>query len=73
MEYRRGMWVRIPRQPAWGEGEVVGVEHDKVRILFSEVGEKRLVTWMVEAEEVPARRMSPAPDQNCTPSATLTW
>jgi len=53
MEYRLGMWVRNPKQPAWGIGEVVRIDEDKVKVLFSEVGEKNLVVRMVTLEEVP--------------------
>jgi hypothetical protein len=54
MDYQCGMWVRNPKQSAWGVGEVVGIEDDKVKVLFSEVGEKNLVTRLVTLEEVPA-------------------
>ena len=46
--------VRNPKQSAWGVGEVVGIEEDKVKVLFSEVGEKNLVTRIAMLEEAPA-------------------
>lgn len=53
MEFRRGMWVRNLRQADWGIGEVVEVDVEKARILFSEVGEKHLVLKLATIEEVP--------------------
>jgi Protein of unknown function (DUF3553) len=54
MEYRRGMWVRNPKQAAWGLGEIIALDGDKVTVLFNEVGEKKVVTRIVSLEEVPA-------------------
>jgi hypothetical protein len=54
MEYRCGMWVRNPKQAAWGVGEVIGIDGDKLRILFKEGGEKKIVTRIVALEEVPS-------------------
>lgn len=63
MEFRRGMWVRNPNQPAWGIGEVLDQEGDKVRILFSGVGEKSLVIRFASLEETerPANAASVRP------------
>jgi hypothetical protein len=54
MEYRCGMWVRNPKQDAWGIGEVIGIDGDKVMVLFKEAGEKKVATRIVALEEVPA-------------------
>ena len=54
MEYRYGMWVQNPKQAAWGIGEVIGIDGDKVTVLFKEAGEKKVATRIVALEEVPA-------------------
>jgi hypothetical protein len=56
MELKSGTFVRHPNQQAWGVGEVIGQEEDKVRILFAAVGEKVINTQFVQLEqiEVPA-------------------
>ena len=54
MEYRCGMWVRNPKQADWGIGEVIGIDGDKVMVLFKEAGEKKVLTRIIELEEVPA-------------------
>jgi hypothetical protein len=56
MELKSGTWVRHPSQQAWGVGEVIGQEEDKVRIIFAAVGEKVIDTRFVQLEqtEVPA-------------------
>jgi Protein of unknown function (DUF3553) len=53
MEYRCGMWVRNPKQADWGIGEVIGIDGDKVMVLFKEAGEKKVLTRIIELEEVP--------------------
>lgn len=42
MAFERGQWVRHPKCPEWGAGEVVEQDGDKLRVIFSAVGEKRL-------------------------------
>jgi hypothetical protein len=59
MEYRLGMWVINRKLAEWGIGQVVGIEADKLKIVFSEAGEKSLVTRMVTLEEVPAPENRP--------------
>jgi hypothetical protein len=53
MEYRCGIWVQNPKQTAWGIGEIIGIDGDKVMVLFKEAGEKRVATGIVALEEVP--------------------
>ena len=64
MEYRRGVWVRNRKQPEWGIGEVLDSDGEKVRILFSEIGERTLVVRYAAMEEVPA----PADTTHCEKS-----
>jgi hypothetical protein len=56
MELIPGMWVRHPKQDSWGIGEVLGIEDEKARIIFSNVGEKLIDMRYVSLEpvEVPA-------------------
>src|SRR5438309_8383716 len=49
--FETGQWVRNPRRPDWGVGEIVGVEHDAVRVVF-ESGERKISTRVVELEMV---------------------
>ena len=44
-------WVRNPRCPDWGIGEIVSIEHDAVRVLF-ESGERKISTRVAELEIV---------------------
>jgi hypothetical protein len=48
------MWVRNTKQPAWGVGEIVGLEDGKVKVMFSDAGEKTLATSLAILEEVAA-------------------
>jgi Protein of unknown function (DUF3553) len=51
-----GAWVRHPKCPDWGVGQVLGEDRDTLRILFSEVGEKTVNVRFVALEnsEAPA-------------------
>lgn len=51
MEIKPGIWVRNPRQPAWGAGRVADLDGSKVRVVFLEAGEKLLDTQFVALEE----------------------
>ena len=51
-----GQWVRNPRCPDWGSGEIGNVEHDAVRVVF-ENRKRKISTRVVELEliEPPAQ------------------
>jgi Protein of unknown function (DUF3553) len=52
MAFDSGTWVRNPKQPTWGVGRVVNHEDDKVRAVFSDVGEKLLDLRYATLEQV---------------------
>jgi hypothetical protein len=54
MEILVGSWVRHPKRPEWGVGEVLGKDDDKVQVCFSDVGEKTIDTRFVQLEETQA-------------------
>jgi hypothetical protein len=51
MDFKPGAWVRVPKQTAWGIGQVVRQEGEKVRVLFSDAGEKVLDLRHVSLEQ----------------------
>lgn len=53
MQYRKGQHVRHPKKHDWGIGEVLeDCQDDKIRIYFSEVGEKKLSLQNISLELV---------------------
>jgi hypothetical protein len=46
-----GTWVRHPTHDAWGRGEVLSLDEEKVRILFPAVGEKVIDVRFVELQQ----------------------
>ena len=54
MTFQQGDWVRHPKCPDWGIGEVLGQDGDTVRVLFQQKGEKKLNTQYVNLEAVEA-------------------
>jgi hypothetical protein len=67
-----GQWVRNPRCPDWGIGEIIGVEQDSVRVVF-ESGERKISTRVVELEmiEPPTQRDHSLKIVHDTPTANL--
>lgn len=51
VEFRVGMWVKNPNKPDWGIGEVLEVDEQKLRILFSGPGEKQLSVRFAALEQ----------------------
>ena len=54
MTYQQGQWVRHPKCPDWGIGEVLGQDGDTVSVLFQQIGLKKLNTQHVSLEVVNA-------------------
>ncbi|MBZ5719625.1 MAG: DUF3553 domain-containing protein [Acidobacteriia bacterium] len=54
MEILVGSWVRHPKRPDWGVGEVLGKDADRVQVCFSVAGEKTIDTRFVQLEETQA-------------------
>lgn len=56
MTFQRGQWVRHPKCPDWGIGEVLSQEGETVHVHFGKEGMKKLNTQYVSLElaEMPA-------------------
>jgi hypothetical protein len=54
MSLQGGQWVRHPKCPDWGIGQVLGQEGDVVRVIFHEQGEKKIDVRYVSLELVEA-------------------
>ena len=50
MTFQRGQFVRHPKCPDWGIGEVLSQEGDTVHVLFQQVGKKKLITRFVNLQ-----------------------
>jgi hypothetical protein len=62
VNFRQGQWIRHPKCPDWGVGEIVGVEPDAVRVVFESVGERKISTQFVALELVdPPENRDPWP------------
>jgi|ERR1700730_2605381 hypothetical protein len=48
--FQQGQWIRHPKCPDWGVGEIVGVEPDAVLVVFENVGERKINTRFVALE-----------------------
>lgn len=52
--FQVGMWVKNPSKPDWGTGEVLEVDDEKVRVLFSGAGEKSIAIRFATIQETVA-------------------